>query len=217
MLPNENYAVAGIRKSGSDEPDDFLTPPWATRALCEKILLFNSNRKMWDAWEPACGRGYMSATLEEYFETVYSTDKYEYGYGGVQDFLNSPSSQRVAWIITNPPYKYAEEFIREARLRARRGVAMLVRTSFIESVGRYNRLFKDSPPTTVAQFSERVPMVKGRLDKNASTATSYCWLIWNNDTPFQNTHLTINGGSELLWIPPCRRDLEREGDYPSLS
>ena len=81
---------------------------------------------------------------------------------------------------------------------------MLTRTVFIESIGRYERIFSKEPPTKVAQFSERVPMVKGRLDRKASTATGYAWIVWEK------------GGSrptELMWIPPCRPSLEREGDY----
>jgi hypothetical protein len=42
-----------------------------------------------------------------------------------------------------------------------------------ESVGRYERLFQPIPPTYVAQFTERVPMVKARVDKKAATATGY--------------------------------------------
>lgn len=54
---------------------------------------------------------------------------------------------------------------------------MLTRTVFIESVGRYDRLFSINQPSHFAQFTERVPMVKGRLDRRASTATGYCWLV----------------------------------------
>jgi hypothetical protein len=58
---------------------------------------------------------------------------------------------------------------------------MLTRTVFIESVGRYDRLFRDTPPTKFAQFTERVPMIKGRLDQKASTATGYGWIVWEKD------------------------------------
>jgi hypothetical protein len=46
-------------------------------------------------------------------------------------------------------------------------------------------------------------MVKGRLTATGSTATSYCWLVW------------INGvtTTKLVWIPPCRKMLERAEDY----
>ena len=48
--------------------------------------------------------------------------------------------------------------------RRRIGVAVLARTVFLESVGRYEAIFRDRPPGKFAQFVERVPMVRGRLD-----------------------------------------------------
>jgi hypothetical protein len=108
------------------------------------------------------------------------------------------------WVITNPPFNLAEEFINRSMKIARLGVAMLTRTVFIESVGRYEHLFKDNPPWRVAQFAERVPMVEGRLDREASTATAYAWLVWEKDQ---------RGPCELVWIPPCRKELERDKDY----
>jgi len=157
--------------------------------------------------EPACNRGHMSKVLGEYFETVTSSDIHDYGYGGgdICDFLNGPySSSSFDWVITNPPFKLAEEFVNHALSIAKSGVAILARTVFLESVGRHKSLFTKNPPTIFAQFSERVPMVKGRLDKKASTATSYGWFVWDN-------HLSEN--TELVWIPPVRRTLEKHSDY----
>jgi hypothetical protein len=88
---------------------------------------------------------------------------------------------------------------------ARHGVAMLSRTVFIESVGRHERIFKPNPPSRFAQFTERVPMVKGRVDKKASTATGYAWLVWEKDR--------LGKGCELVWIPACRKSSERDDDY----
>ncbi len=205
MAQNTSHAVMAQRKEPLDSLDDFPTPPWATRALCEKILWMSPNKKQWDCWEPACNRGYMSNVLKEYFETVYSTDVHDYGYGGIEDFLQCRPSANVAWIITNPPFKNGAEFIEQAHRHARRGVAMLVRTSFLEGADRHRRIYTNIPPSTVAQFVERVPMIKGRLDKKASTATSYCWLIWDK--------LAQGRTTELVWIPPCRKMLEKETDY----
>ena len=203
------HAVMSQRIEPSDSLDDYPTPRWAVRALCEKVLLQNPQLKLWDVWEPACGRGHMAETLKEYFTHVYATDIHDYGYGGVQDFLipHFPRHPKVAWIITNPPFRLAEKFIDQAYRHARRGVAMLVRTSFLESVGRYENIFKKNPPSEVAQFVERVPMVKGRYDPKAVTATSYCWMIWDklHDVPATST--------ELRWIPPCRKYFERKDDH----
>ena len=201
------HAVMSQRIEALDSLDDYPTPRWAVRALCEKVLWKSPNQLNYDCWEPACGRGHMAETLKEYFEKVYTTDVHDYGYGGVEDFLweRNPGT-KVAWIVTNPPFRLAEKFIQQAHRHARRGVAMLVRTSFLESVGRYNNIFKVNPPTEVAQFVERVPMVKGRYDPKAVTATSYCWMIW--DKVEERSPLSTN----LTWIPPCRKLYERSTD-----
>jgi hypothetical protein len=148
----------------------------------------------------------MAKVLTEYFGDVTSRDIADYGYGESHDYLTSDESERYDWIITNPPFKLAEQFIFKALATAREGAAFLVRTTFIESVGRYNRLFSNSPPSIFAQFVERVPMVKGRLDQHASTATGYCWLVWDKHD-LETTR--------VVWIPPCRRSLERANDYGS--
>jgi hypothetical protein len=147
----------------------------------------------------------MSKVLKEYFKEVHSSDAFSYGYGDVRDFVEKPyQSNSFDWVITNPPFRLAEDFVRLALPMARKGVAILARTVFIESVGRYEGIFREAPPTMFAQFVERVPMVRGRLDIKATTATGYAWLVWekgNLDAP------------RLTWVPPCRKRLEKVGDY----
>jgi len=149
----------------------------------------------------------MAKVLREYFGEVTASDIHPYGYGGLSDFTTSLyEAKSYDWVITNPPFRLAEEFIHRALSIAHQGVAMLVRTVFLESIGRYERLFKDTPPAKFAQFTERVPMVKGRLDKTASTATGYAWLVWETRS---------RSAPRLVWVPPCRKRLEREHDYES--
>lgn len=185
--------------------DDFPTPPWATRALVEHVIASKARLASMTCLEPACGRGHMSVALAPYFSEIVSNDVFDYGFGTVLDFLKSKHPDNsFDWVITNPPFRLGEEFINLSMRIARHGLAMLTRTVFIESVGRYERLFKPNPPTRFAQFTERVPMVKGRVDQKASTATGYAWLVWEKDRL---------GNSEVFWIPPCRKSLERDGDY----
>lgn len=147
----------------------------------------------------------MARPLAEYFGTVEAQDVADYGFGLQRDYLEYETNKKWDWIVSNPPFKLAEQFILKALKQSRVGCAFLVRTTFVESVGRYKRLFEICPPAKVAQFVERVPMVKGRLDRKASTATGYCWLVWTHD----NTK-----SSEMVWIPPCRKTLEFDEDYP---
>lgn len=206
MSQNRSHAVMQQRSEPHDSLDDFPTPPWATRALMEHVI--PDCGVGCDVWEPACNRGYMSRALAEYFGVVHESDIHDYGIGAwIGDFLFPtafPNGRFDApnWIITNPPFRLAEQFIERARDIATDGVAMIVRSAFLEGVGRYERLFSKSPPSVIAQFSERVPMVKGRYDPTASTATSYTWLIW----------ITGETNTSFMWIPPCRKNLEREGD-----
>lgn len=206
MPQNTSHAVMAQRVESKDGLDDFPTPPWATRAFLEHILGGTRDLGSLSAWEPACGRGHMAQVLSEYFRSTRSSDIHDYGFGEIFDFASGIAPVRaVDWIITNPPFRLAEDFFRRAQSLATKGVALLTRTVFIESVGRYERIFEPSPPTIVAQYVERVPMVKGRLDKRASTATGYAWLVWRKEAPPRET--------QLHWIPPSRKKYERASDY----
>lgn len=202
-MQNTSHAVMAQRLEGKKSLDDFPTPPWATRALIEHVIGRKPLADM-TCLEPACGRGHMSVALAEYFARVHSSDIFDYGFGSISDFLKATPVTRCDWVITNPPFRLAEDFIDRSIRIATHGVAILARTVFIESVGRYERLFKTRPPAIVAQFTERVPMVKGRIDRKASTATGYAWIVWQK----QQTN-----GTRLVWIPACRKLLERNGDY----
>ena len=207
-LGNRSHAVIAKRHEKLDSLDDFPTPPWATRALIEHVI-GRDRLKGCNIWEPAVNRGYMARPLSEYSKSVAESDIHDYGQRAICDFLNADNIDGMFnWIITNPPFNKAQQFIEKAQKIATDGVAMLVRTSFLEGVMRYQTMYLKNPPDIVAQFSERVPMVKGRCDKKASTATSYAWLVWYIDP-----HPDVDKQTILRWIPPCRKQLEREGDY----
>lgn len=208
MAQNRSTAVMQRRSEPHDSLDDFPTPPWATRALIEHVI-YPEAVEGDSCWEPACNRGYMARPLREYFGTVLASDIHDYGWDGqdcVADFLfpGSEPSNGVDWIITNPPFRLAEQFIQRASEIAKVGYAVIARSAFLEGIGRYENLFKVKPPSIVAQFVERVPMVKGKYDPNAPTATSYVWLVWFVGTETNNP--------DLVWIPPCRKGLERKDD-----
>jgi hypothetical protein len=206
-MQNTSHAVMAQRTESKDSADDFPTPPWATRALIEHVLDDKNSISALRCLEPACGAGHMAKVLKTYFANVICSDAYDYGYGAVHDFLKAPYREtEFDWIITNPPFRLAEQFVLHAMSIARIGVAILARTVFLESVGRYESIYSACPPTKFAQFVERVPMVKGRLDIRATTATGYAWFVWEKD---------VTTVPRLMWIPPCRRALEQDRDYES--
>lgn len=204
MIPSGSYAVMSKTPDKERALGLFPTPPWATRALCEWLEAANYNIRSSTVLEPACGKGHMSRPLAERFFRVESSDIEPFGFGEVSNFLHSGDSRQFDWVITNPPFSLAQEFCIEGLQRARVGVCLFVRTQFLEGVGRH-KLFTEHKPKAVLQFTERVPLVQGRCDAKASTATSYCWIVWAQGRAGWPT--------EFHWIPPSRKRLERDGDY----
>jgi hypothetical protein len=149
----------------------------------------------------------MARPLEEYFSPgVIASDCQDYGWGHlVHDFLfPTPVEWSVDWIITNPPFKLAEQFVSRGLEIARDGVAVLVRSAWLEGCARYGDIFKVNRPSLILQYAERVPMVEGRVDEKASSATAYCWVVWEKPGA---------GITTFDWIAPCRKAFERAGDY----
>lgn len=205
--PDGHTAVMANRADRTGRAlDYFPTPPWATRALSAHVLVGVPETST--AWEPAAGGGHMAEVLREDFRGgVHASDVADYGAGyPLGDFLlDARCPFTPDWIITNPPFRQAQDFALRGLDVARRGVALLVRTAWLEGGERYRELFARTPPSDVAVFSERVPMTVGRWDPKASTATSYAWVVWDR---------ARDGATRLRWIPPvCRRTLTRDDDH----
>lgn len=212
MSQNTSSAVMQQRSEPHDSLDYFPTPPWATRAFLA-VLSQAADLSAKDCWEPACGQGHMVRPLSECFQRVFASDVHPYGFGQALDFLFPFEGPRFDWIITNPPFRLGLQFAHVAIERAQDGVALLVRTSFLEGGERWRSLFWRRPPTLVMQYAERVPMAKGKVDGTESTATSYCWLVWMRPGPGLPLNPVGSDKTQLLWIPPCRKEFERLGDY----
>lgn len=206
MTQNRSSAVMQQRNEPDDSLDDFPTPPWGGRALCEALkaegLLFSTST----CWEPTANRGYLVRGLKDYFRHVEASDVHDYGAGfAVHDFLfPGEISTRVDWIITNPPFRLAQQFAERANGLVP-NYALLVRSAFLEGQARYEGLFSRRPPKLILQFTERLPMNRGKCEAGMTTATAYCWLVWGSRYNAPKTRFD--------WIPPCRKRLERAGDY----
>ena len=132
-------------------------------------------------WECACGEGHLSKVLCGGGYNVLSTDKINRGYGEVQDFLEIlPFKVYDYDILTNPPYKYAQEFVEQSlRLVAEgRYVIMLLKIQFLEGKER-RKLFDKYPPKYVyVNSSRQTCYINGNMDHKMSSASCYCWFVW---------------------------------------
>lgn len=136
-------------------------------------------------WECACGNGCLSERLKQYGYVVVSTDIVDRGYERVMDFLSTDSVPGgCTCILTNPPYRYALEFVEHAiDILPNGGLCMMfLKTTFLEGQKRHDRLFSVTPPKYVLQFSKRVLCAKNgefdRMRKGGGSAVAYAWFVW---------------------------------------
>jgi hypothetical protein len=171
------------RNQDAQEHDYYATDPRAVELLLENETFTGP------VWEPACGEGHISKVLRAHGLEVYSTDLVDrrYGAGGV-DFLTYQGSVHHCDIITNPPYKYAREFVEKALdiVAPGRKVAMFLKLTFLEGQGRRD-LFRNNPPETVYVSSARLECGKNGVF-TGSSAVAYCWIVWKKGH-YGPTHL----------------------------
>ena len=171
-----------------EENDYYATDPRAAELLLE-LETFHKN-----IWEPACGEGYLSEVFKKARHKVLSTDLIYRGYGkGDVDFLNFKGENK--WhgdIITNPPYKFAQDFVEKgiSLIKPNNKLALFLKIQFLEGKKR-KKLFEKYPPKTVYVSSSRLlcakngkfaPIVNGRrIAKQgyvSSSAVAYAWFVW---------------------------------------
>ena len=174
--------LAGSSDKKREDDDFYPTPDYATIELLKKEGFSG------EVWECACGNGAISKILEKEY-SVISTDLYDrgYGYSGI-DFLTT--FFEVDNIVTNPPYKYAQEFIEHSLSCAKYKVVMLLKLNFLEGQKR-NNFFRSTPLKTVYVFSKRLSFDKGNKKGKGSGLLAYAWYIWE---------VGYNGKPYLDWI-----------------
>ena len=110
-------------------------------------------------WECACGGGHLSERLTERGYDVFNSDIKNRGYAKqhlVLDFLKQEGKlfSFEHDILTNPPYKYATEFVLKALELLHEGCKcyMFLKLTFLEGKRRYIELFRDTPPAAFTSF-----------------------------------------------------------------
>lgn len=170
--------------------DYYATDPKAVELLLmyEK---FNHN-----ILEPACGEGHIVKVLEKNnYNVTYSDIICRNDYGVKKNFLSNDYTKWNGDIITNPPYKFAKEFVEKSLKITEYGnkIAMFLKLQFLEGKAR-KKLFTQYPPKVVYISSSRLMCaLNGDFAKanNTSSAIAYCWFIWEKG---------YNGDTILKWI-----------------
>lgn len=161
---------------------------YATEPKAVELLLELEDFTQLVVWECACGEGHLSKAMEAKGLVVHSSDIVNRGYGIVYDFLSAENKEWKGHILTNPPYKYAKEFIEKALSVVADGckVAMFLPIRYTEGKAR-KKMFEAFPPKTIYISSSRLKCaINGNFESMKGSATSYAWFVWqkgfNNET-----------------------------------
>ncbi len=150
-------------------------------------------------YECACGEGHLSERLKERGYEVFSTDIIDRKYVDaiIQDFFEISKIGGLYDILTNPPYKYAKEFVLHALdlLEEGRKAFMFLKLTFLEGKARYKELFSKYPPKNIYVFSERVLCAKNgkftEMKESGGSAVCYAWFVWQKG---------YKGKTQIDWI-----------------
>jgi hypothetical protein len=170
-------------KTEREKNDYYATHPQAVRDFLVAISKDRVELSK-DIWECACGEGHMAEVLIEHGYDVYATDLVDRGYGA--EFVNFLDLYDYGYydgdIVTNPPYKYAKEFVEQAIRYIPEGnkVCMLLKIQFLEGKAR-KKLFEKYPPKYIYVYSERQQCaLNGDFEKykKGGKTQAYIWIIW---------------------------------------
>lgn len=151
-------------------------------------------------FEPSAGDGHLSQRMKELGKNVWSADIVErkYKLDDVSNFLEYPYTDKSDWvsrdIITNPPYKYAQDFVEQSLRIIEPGykVAMFLKLTFLEGQKR-RKMFDKYPPQKVYVFSKRVQVARNGDPEmfKKSSAACYAWFVWQKG---------FNNKPQIEWI-----------------
>lgn len=185
-------ALAASNHSSTErQPEDY----YATEPRAAELLLENE-RFEGPIWECACGEKHLSNVFTNWGYDVRSSDLYDRCGNEVFDFLSVENTHWDGNIITNPPYKYALDFVYKALQIVPDGkkVCMFLKIQFLEGKAR-RELFRSYPPKVVYVSSSRLLCApNGDFDhatKNGGSAVAYAWFVWEKG---------FKGDTIIKWI-----------------
>ena len=176
----------------SERGDDlYETPAVAVKALLSVEPVPSS------VWEPACGPGAIVRELRATGRNVIATDLVDYDCDESEcrrDFLLENKPEAMC-IVTNPPFKLAEEFVAKA-IDLCPEVYMLMRVAFLEGLRWEKKQFRDHL-ARVWVFAPRLPMMhrhgwSGPVNSNSGMA--FGWFV------FRRNWSAMGGKPTVDWL-----------------
>lgn len=153
------------------EKDAYPTPSWCTEVLLPEIVW---GENPW-ILEPCVGDG---AILDVIRPVAGVVEVCEIAEPYNIDFLTYQPKRRMDFVVTNPPFSLAQEFI-ERSLELANCVIMLLPLGFHGSEGRHEWWTRHEP---TAQFtlSRRPSFGLNKDGKWGTDSETYAWLCWDS-------------------------------------
>jgi hypothetical protein len=141
----------------------------------------------------------MSEVFIDRGSDVLSTELIDRGYGeGGIDFLDDTQISRFGAadnVITNPPFRFALDFVLQSKKIARNKICILNATMFLDGIKRYEMWQdKDFPLKTMYQFAGRVGFRKNEIvDQTEYGLMPWAWFVFEKG---------YTGDPTIKWILP---------------
>ena len=193
---NSIFKSIGARNGVSEEREEndyYATDP---KCAIDILNVLNPDKEV-TIWECACGEGHLSKEFASRGFNVISTDLIDRGYGesGV-DFLltRRPDIEGKLLITTNPPYKFAQEFVEHSLMMLKDGerCAFFLKLTFLEGQKRQT-LFKRKELESVNVYVKRAICCKGGdfSTTGSGSAVCYAWFVFRKG---------LNADPIIRWI-----------------
>jgi hypothetical protein len=130
-------------------------------------------------WEPFAGNGAISNVLKAHGHEVIETDLIDRGIGGQSrvDFLME-RKPLARTILSNPPFKLAEDVIEHAVDIGIEYLALLLKSDFLQTASRYRMVEELWRPRTVYALTFRLDFTG-----EGSPPMNTCWYVFDRSRP----------------------------------
>lgn len=186
---NKRKLSGGCGDNKRQDGDFYPTPDWVSDALLDNCG--NDYRFSGNIWECACGDGRLAKRIMDKcpLAEVYSSDLFNRGYGDCDiDFLTAVPDRQFDWIITNPPFELAFDFMKKAERIVKRGYAFLLPIRYLTGKKRAE-FYRVNQPSKIIVIPQKVDFMG-----NGNPIMEFAWFIWDK--------YCNKGETKLYWHHP---------------
>ena len=199
MTKKKGKNFSANNATGKRKKSDFYETPYT---LTRKFLDVEDFDKSLSVCEPACGGGAITRVLKEYWEDDKVT-----AYDKETNFLWETGEYE--YVITNPPFSIAFEFIQRAKLVAKSKFAFLLPLSYLHGKKRFDEIYSDrSYGLEKVYVFTRYPMLGEALREDGKYNTGmmvYAWYVWTNGYSGLPTIDWLDNNEDVL----SKKDMEK--------